>query len=110
MPFVPRVNQPVWFDGRAEKAALVLGVDEQAHLMWIRPIDGGVPFVVQYTDRWSDIPPHPDFPELWCVVTPGAVSKGFPDRDAVLAGAPANSLALLHVNPDNTVTVEYPFL
>jgi hypothetical protein len=38
------------------------------------------------------------------------VSKGFPDRDAALTAAPANSIGLLHVNPDNTVDVEYPFL
>ena len=63
MAFIPRVNQPVWFDGHPDKAALVLGVDEQSHLMWIRPIDGGAPFVVKYSDRWSDIPPHPAFPE-----------------------------------------------
>ena len=109
MSFLPRVNQPVWFEGRSDKAAIVLGVDESSHMMWIKPIDGGPPMAVQYSDRWSVTPPHPAFPEVWCVVAPNAVSKGFADRDAALAAAPPNALALLHVH-DNTADPEYPFL
>ena len=109
MAFIPQPGQIIWYDRRAETASEVLAVDTASTSMWIRPL-GSTPRSQTYSDHWSSVPPHPAFPDLWCVVTATDVSKGFASRSAVIAGAPAGSLALLHVNPDNTVDVEYPFL